>query len=85
MAERIEARDSETKEWADKRSNAWHEGYQAGEAWVSEQNTGYGEPYLRYQFLLGLAQAITNHGREIAGVNFSAAQVEAQRKGKVTH
>jgi hypothetical protein len=38
------------------------------------------DPYLAYQFYLGLAQAIANHGRDISGINFGKGN-DPQRKG----
>lgn len=73
--------DDITKAAVDARTEAYQDGYQAGEAWVHEQNTGYGDTYLQYQFFLGLAQAIANHGREVSGLSFGKGN-DPQRKAQ---
>lgn len=87
----IEARDSMTKEWVEKRKNAWDLGHQTGNSLVEDLVLAGGLPtdpntrYLHYLYLLGVKQAIENHAREVGEVNFGSAQQEAQRAGRVNH
>jgi hypothetical protein len=38
------------------------------------------DPYLQYQYLLGVSQAIANHGRDISGIQWGKGN-DPQRKG----
>ena len=88
MKERIEARDSEEKVWVKRREASWRDGYRNGQE-LAEALGELLEPcddpdhqYMRYLYAQGIAQAITNHAREVGGVNFSRAQEEAQNKNR---
>ena len=85
---RIEARDSETKEWVDKRSNAWHRGYEAGEMLIKSVAAREAAPdgamgderYLYYLYLQGMAQAFTNLAREVGEINAPHLREDPQRR-----
>lgn len=89
MADRIEARDSEAKEWVDRRSEAWHKGYDMGESFLANRVTiipdAPTEPnarYLFYFYLQGVAQAVANRARDVGGINFGRTQEDPQNHNR---
>lgn len=40
------------------------------------------DPYLTYQYYLGVAQAISNYGRSISGMNFGKGNDPQRKSGK---
>ncbi len=91
MAEHIEARDSMLEEWVDKRSDAWHDGYDTAGKLIDQlgmnrlpEGVTNNDRYLQYLFLQGVAQAFTNLAREVGNVNFGrGGQEDPQNKRRV--
>lgn len=85
MPNELPARDSMLKAWVDKRSDAWHDGYDEGMAILSEWGfkTYPDTPddrYLHYLYLQGVAQAITNKAREVGDLNLPRVSDDPQNK-----
>lgn len=75
-------RESITPQARDERLGAYAAGANEGTRIIAGlvEHPHHTDPYLQYQYLLGISQTIANHGRDIAGIRYT--NIDPVKKGQ---